>query len=643
MASPPSSPLPQREDDLYRTLNVSRDAAASDLKRSFRRLSQLYHPDKHQEETAKSTATDRFTTVKEAYEILSDDKLRKLYDEFGLHAARVAASHEMELVPYSDLAERFRNDSAPGGPSAGSNSPRDAYFTVTNSFEPTIDATGLIVALEDAEPLTASGLPVFSQVGVSTMATAYVSQKNTVQASYSAQSSTFGKGGRRGGAGELALSFRRQLDAYMNAEATAYVPLERGRTVNFGFKAFRALSQHMTASFEASYDPERRGLTTALTSARSFDERCTASTSWAFGAAPGYVFTWKRDAYDEYMPESKPNAAKEADDFGANDDEEAGAAGRIAWVFEKLTYLIDPMGWRWTGRLSALEASLGFVIRRPIGQNAPLWDKCEPTGPGGASVKVRGHVGAMGWEVEVGGGEKYVLSDTAWGTSVAFGNMGVVWRLKITRSGHRFTLPIVLVSSVCDARTATAAAIVTSLGVSAVQILIIEPWHKQRENEEREDAKMRRADTLKHGKSEAAAALTLMKEGIERSRKREEEVEIDGNSGGGLLIERAAYGDAKAVQEMRFSSDSVDGREIEMEIADVTDCVQMLVEDSAVQVVSGTKSTLMGFWDPSAYGEKEDLVLRIWYRFRGELHECVVRDDEAIELPLSSHRVDRWS
>lgn len=630
-------------EDLYLTLNVSRDASPEELKKSFRRLSQRYHPDKHQEEAAKETATEQFTKVKEAYEILSDDKLRRLYNEFGLDAARAAATQDMEMVPYSDLAERFRNDANAGAGMGGVNSPRDAYFTVMNAIEPQVDATGLVVALQDGDTLSSSAGAVFSQVGLSTMATAYVSQNNTVGARYGlkTESSRFG-GRRRSGIGELAVSFRRQIDMYMHAEGTAYIPLDEGRTVNYGFKVFRSLSPDMNASFEATYDPERGDVTTALTSARSFDERCTASTSWAFGASPGYSFTWRRNAYDEYVSERKHAMSKEADEFGAGEDPEQRQPNRLEWVLTKVENFIEPMGWRWTARLNVMDASLGFVIRRPVGRAAPLFDKCEATGPGGASVKVRGQVGAMGWELEVGGGEKYIIADTAWGVSVAFGTVGVVWRFKVSRSGHRFTLPVVLVSSTGDAKVATAAALSTSLIVAAAQLFVVGPWRMRRETEEREEAKARRADVLAQGKNEAEAALALMRQAIERCREREESVEIDGVTGCGLLIERAVYGVSGCVKKMKYS-DQLEGKELELEMADVTDSVQMLVEDSTVQIVSGTKSTLMGFWDPSAFGDKDDMLVRIWYRFKGELHECCIRDHEPIELPLSSHRVGFWA
>lgn len=644
MTSSQPANLTTGEENLYLRLNVTKNATSADLKRSFRKLSQLYHPDKHVESDAKAAATDRFTKVKEAYEILSDAKLRKVYDEFGLEAARLAGTQEMEMVPYSDLAERFRNEGSNGGASGGVNTPRDAYFTVINAFEPRIDATGLVAALEEGDSVSQGGLAICSQVGMSLMATAYVTQRHTVAARYSLRGEGTRNGSRRsGGVGEVALSTRTQLDSYTNAEGTAYVPLDAVHATHFGLKLFRSLSEDMTGSLEANIDPSQRAVTTALTYARSFDNRCTASTSWAYGASSGYAFTWKRNAYDEYVAEAKPRDRKEGDEFGTGAEELRQSNSRIEWLIERLKCFIEPMGWRWTARLNAMDVSVGFVLRRPIGENAPLWKQCEPSGPGGASVKVRGHFGMMGWEVEVGGGRKYVLADTAWVTSVSFGSAGVTWKFKVTRAGHRFTLPVVLVSSTCDAKIATIAALSTSLVVSALQILVIGPWTRSKRQQEREEAKLRRADVLTQAKSEAEAAVALMAQAIERCRQREMEVEIDGETGCGLLIERAIYGISETVRQLKLSDANVVGREIELEVVDVTKSVQMLAENSAIQVVSGTKSTLTGFWDSSAVGDKEELVVRIWYRFKKQPHECVIRDDEPIELPLSSHRVGSWS
>ena len=72
--------------DYYEVLGVSRDADISTIKKAFRTLAKKYHPDvadpKHKHE-----AEDKFKEVNEAYEVLSDPKKRKLYDQFGHEAA----------------------------------------------------------------------------------------------------------------------------------------------------------------------------------------------------------------------------------------------------------------------------------------------------------------------------------------------------------------------------------------------------------------------------------------------------------------------------------------------------------------------------------------------------------------------------
>lgn len=62
--------------DYYKTLGVSRDASADEIKKAFRRLARKHHPDAGGDEA-------KFKEINEAYEVLSDDKKRKLYDQYG--------------------------------------------------------------------------------------------------------------------------------------------------------------------------------------------------------------------------------------------------------------------------------------------------------------------------------------------------------------------------------------------------------------------------------------------------------------------------------------------------------------------------------------------------------------------------------
>lgn len=62
--------------DYYKTLGVPRDAKAEDIKKAYRKLARKHHPDAGGDEA-------KFKEINEAYEVLSDDKKRKLYDQYG--------------------------------------------------------------------------------------------------------------------------------------------------------------------------------------------------------------------------------------------------------------------------------------------------------------------------------------------------------------------------------------------------------------------------------------------------------------------------------------------------------------------------------------------------------------------------------
>ncbi len=64
----------------YDTLGVSRGANGAEIKQAYRRLAMKLHPDRN---SGDARSAETFKQVKEAYEVLSDDQKRAMYDQFG--------------------------------------------------------------------------------------------------------------------------------------------------------------------------------------------------------------------------------------------------------------------------------------------------------------------------------------------------------------------------------------------------------------------------------------------------------------------------------------------------------------------------------------------------------------------------------
>lgn len=74
--------------DYYDILEVSRTATADEVKKAYRKKALQYHPDKN---PGDANAEKRFKEVSEAYEVLSDDKKRQVYDRYGKEGLQGAA------------------------------------------------------------------------------------------------------------------------------------------------------------------------------------------------------------------------------------------------------------------------------------------------------------------------------------------------------------------------------------------------------------------------------------------------------------------------------------------------------------------------------------------------------------------------
>ena len=98
--------------DYYSTLGVSKTASKEDIKKAYRKLAMKFHPDRNPGKEAEQ----RFKEASEAYEVLSDDKKRSQYDQFGKGFNDFHSGGNPNFNNVQDiLREMFGNGSSPFG------------------------------------------------------------------------------------------------------------------------------------------------------------------------------------------------------------------------------------------------------------------------------------------------------------------------------------------------------------------------------------------------------------------------------------------------------------------------------------------------------------------------------------------------
>ena len=72
-----------QSDNYYTVLGLTKKAKQKEIKSAYRKLALKFHPDKIKDDEDKEEAETIFVKVSEAYSVLSDEKKRKIYDQYG--------------------------------------------------------------------------------------------------------------------------------------------------------------------------------------------------------------------------------------------------------------------------------------------------------------------------------------------------------------------------------------------------------------------------------------------------------------------------------------------------------------------------------------------------------------------------------
>jgi molecular chaperone DnaJ len=103
--------------DYYSLLEIERNASQDEIKKAYRKKALKYHPDKNPNNP---DAEKKFKEISEAYEVLSDENKRRIYDQYGAEALRGAAgmgagAHAGGFSSIDEALRTFMNAFGGGG------------------------------------------------------------------------------------------------------------------------------------------------------------------------------------------------------------------------------------------------------------------------------------------------------------------------------------------------------------------------------------------------------------------------------------------------------------------------------------------------------------------------------------------------
>lgn len=98
--------------DYYEVLGVQKSASLDDIKKAYRKLAIKYHPDRN---PGDKDAEAKFREATEAYEILSDDKKRPLYDQYGFAGVDESGGAGQYSHAFHDFQDIFGSMGGMGG------------------------------------------------------------------------------------------------------------------------------------------------------------------------------------------------------------------------------------------------------------------------------------------------------------------------------------------------------------------------------------------------------------------------------------------------------------------------------------------------------------------------------------------------
>uniref|UniRef100_A0A7N0UIU1 J domain-containing protein n=1 Tax=Kalanchoe fedtschenkoi TaxID=63787 RepID=A0A7N0UIU1_KALFE len=260
---------PNRE--LYALLHLSPDATDEEIRRAYRQWAQVYHPDKYQSPEMKEVATQNFQRIREAYEILSDEHKRQIYDIYGMEGL----TSGLELGPKLSKADEIKEE-------IERLLRRKKEEKVTAHLRP----SGTIVA-NLSLPEFLEGESIVKGMGMSSQLQSQLSKRNVL-----AIGGNMAVNGNVGGGGATAV-LKHQVSPFSSIEFIGAVGLQALIEV----RSSRQLSAHSTATMGLAMSLRDGSINLTNAWTRQLSETSNGNIQLLLGAEPSIAVGWqKKDA-----------------------------------------------------------------------------------------------------------------------------------------------------------------------------------------------------------------------------------------------------------------------------------------------------------------------------------------------------------
>ncbi|KAG1671932.1 DnaJ subfamily C member 11 [Nymphon striatum] len=621
------------EDDFYSFLNVSSEATDSDISNAFRKLSKMYHPDKHSDPVKKKEAEMMFNKIKVAYEVLSDPHKRAIYDTVGTKGLETVGwevvqrtktpqeiREEYERLATEQEERRLQQRTNPKGNLIVSVNATDLFESYSiNEYQniPQIEINQMSISQSVEAPLTATdtltlGGSLTSQNG-NGAGTVHCSLRRALP---SASWVEFDVGAGNGL--NCSLKGVRPLGKFTHismAGSLQFIPygikpgfqtvISRHLDKNvYGTVTWKALNQsamcttlvwdkenyRLAASCQVGILLGTHGATFEYGCEKKISSNSIVGATMSIGVPSGVMLKISdSDNSDvDYEPMESDNEtidSYESDDVDLSEHEDDGVMLSDSW--KKISDIFS----------DCRPNSLPELVRNFSAVNPAL--NCNANNSVLDCFK------------------KFITNDVIVLSCdrIARSAGATPLVLKgVNRANQDFIFPIMLSEEIMPISIfyGTVGPLIAWYAVTA---LIINPHLRRQKLKDVEKKKEANAHKIAKRRAEAETSISLMQETVNRAR--EQEIARQG-----VIILQALYG--KLVQDTNSVPSS------ESEVIDVKIPLQCLVTNSKLILHGETKSNLPGFYDP-CIGEKKKLYVQ--YKFHNDLHEVCIEDDKPLRIP----------